>query len=103
QKDKLEDELQTAITNNENCKNEIARGKQRAAFNKEQTEDRIQSFGNWQNFEMISRTEKAKLLQRLESCSSEKKEFLQEQTKLKWEKDNAMKQLKKCQMQMEIL
>ncbi len=39
----------------------------------------------------------------METCAQEKKEYAQEQTKLKWEKDNALKQLKKSQLQLEVL
>lgn len=36
---------------------EIARNKEKVELNKEQTEDLIRSFANWQDLEMVSRTE----------------------------------------------
>ncbi|KAL5103539.1 hypothetical protein TcWFU_004809 [Taenia crassiceps] len=39
-------------------KSEIARNKEKVDLNKEQTEDLIRSFANWQDLEMVSRTEK---------------------------------------------
>ncbi|EUB59779.1 Coiled-coil domain-containing protein [Echinococcus granulosus] len=102
QKEKLESELQSVTANNENCKIEIERNKERVDLNKEQTEDLIRSCASWQDLEMVSRTEKAKLTQRFETFASEKKECQQEQSKLKWEKDSSVKQMKKAQAQLDI-
>lgn len=52
---------------------------------------------------MTNHSCRAKLAQRYETFVSEKKETQQEQTKLKYEKDNSVKQLKKSQVQMDIV
>lgn len=44
---------------------------------------------------------RAKLVQRFDFFVSEKKELQQEQTKLKWERDNYLKQLKNSQVLLE--
>lgn len=42
------------------------------------------------------------MTQRFETFVSEKKEYQQEQSKLKWEKDSNVKQMKKAQAQLDV-
>ncbi|VDO04145.1 unnamed protein product [Rodentolepis nana] len=90
-----------------NCKSnfvsyrEIEKNKEISKENKKNLEERTRDLADWQDLEMEVRTEKAKLAQRLDIFVSEKKEGQQEQTKLRWEKDNYLKKLKNSQVQLE--
>ncbi|KAM7540688.1 hypothetical protein Aperf_G00000025571 [Anoplocephala perfoliata] len=54
-------------------------------------------------FSSVENCKAAKLTQRYDSFVSGKKECQQEQAKLKWEKENCMKQMKKSQLQLEMI
>ncbi|VDL11691.1 unnamed protein product [Hymenolepis diminuta] len=110
QRKKKEEELRSVLSNNESIKNEIAKKEEMIKENKEKVEDRLQDLANLQDLEMTARTEKlvfsfvpfrAKLVQKFDFFVSEKKELQQEQTKLKWERDNYLKQLKNSQVLLE--
>ncbi|KAM3178049.1 hypothetical protein ACTXT7_003360 [Hymenolepis weldensis] len=101
QKKKKEEELRLVLSNNESIKNELAKKEDIIKENREKVEDRLQDLANLQDLEMTARTEKAKLVQKFDFFVSEKKELQQEQTKLKWERDNYLKQLKNSQVLLE--
>ncbi|VDK82675.1 unnamed protein product [Dibothriocephalus latus] len=103
QKEKLEAQLLALITENEACRAAAADGKRQTGRNKELTEEAVNRYNSWNDLEMASRMDKAKLLQRIETCFQEKKELAEIQTKIKWEKDNLLKSLKKSTMQLEVL